>query len=118
MLGTLGFVATSFVTLPGREFSSVAAHDAAVQSGALSQVLLWTSLFELLSTKAVSEMLEGSGRAPGDFGFDPLKFSAGKSEAVKNDLVVKELSNGRLAMLAFGGLVTQAVLTGKDFPYI
>ncbi len=54
----------------------------------------------------------------GYFGFDPLKFSEGKSDAVKKDLAVKELKNGRLAMLAFGGLVTQAVLTGKEFPFI
>ena len=30
---------------------------------------------------------------------------------------LKELENGRLAMLAFSGIVTQAVLTGKGFPY-
>mmetsp|Transcript_27380 Transcript_27380/g.37736 ORF Transcript_27380/g.37736 Transcript_27380/m.37736 type:complete len:204 (+) Transcript_27380:99-710(+) len=119
MLAVLGFVATSFVQLPGEvhQVSVVAAHDAAVKSGAMSQILLWTSLFELVSFKAVSEMLEGSGRAPGDFGFDPLKFSAGKSDKVKEEFAVKELKNGRLAMLAFSGLVTQAVLTGKDFPY-
>ena len=67
--------------------------------------------------KAVQEMVAGSGRQPGYFGFDPLKFSEGKSQAVKDDLAIKELSNGRLAMLAFGGIITQAVLTGKGFPY-
>lgn len=119
MLGVVGFIATSFYQLPGEvhQVSAVAAHDVAVKSGALNQVLLWTSLFEIISVKAVVETLEGSGRAPGEFGFDPLKFSAGKSEAVKTDLAIKELANGRLAMLAFSGLVTQAVLTGKDFPY-
>ena len=63
-------------------------------------------------------MLDGSGRAPGDFMFDPLKFSEGKSDKVKADYALKELQNGRLAMLAFSGIVTQAVLTGKDFPFI
>lgn len=31
---------------------------------------------------------------------------------------MKELSNGRLAMFAFSGCVTQAVLTGNTFPYL
>jgi len=115
MLATLGFVASSFVQLPGdvHQVSAVAAHDAAVKSGALGQILLWTSMFEIVSTKAVTQTLEGSGRAPGDFGFDPLNLSKGD----KNKYALNELKNGRLAMLAFGGLVTQAVLTGKDFPY-
>jgi hypothetical protein len=34
------------------------------------------------------------------------------------NMQVKELKNGRLAMMAFSGLVTQAVLSGKPFPYI
>ena len=77
-------------------------------------MLLWTSLFEIVSTKAVIQTVyEGSSRAPGDFGFDPLNLSKGD----KNKYALNELKNGRLAMLAFGGLVTQAVLTGKDFPY-
>jgi hypothetical protein len=30
---------------------------------------------------------------------------------------MKELANGRLAMLAFGGIVTGSVLSEKGFPY-
>lgn len=62
-------------------------------------------------------MLEGSGRAPGEFGFDPLGFTNKKTAAQKMDLEAKEIENGRLAMLAFSGVVTQAVLTGK-LPFI
>ena len=62
-------------------------------------------------------MYEGSGRAPGDFYFDPLKLSEGKPQKVKDDLAMKELANGRLAMIAFGGMITTAVLTGKEFPF-
>jgi light-harvesting complex I chlorophyll a/b binding protein 1 len=115
MLAVVGFIGTSFYQLPGdvHQTSAVAAHDVAVKSGALGQVLLWTSLFELVSLKAISEMMEGSGRAPGSFGFDPLNLSKGDPEKY----ALNELKNGRLAMLAFSGLVTQAVLTGKEFPY-
>ena len=34
------------------------------------------------------------------------------------DLQMKELANGRLAMFAFSGFVTQSVLTGNQFPYL
>jgi len=116
MLAVLGSVVSTFYQLPGEEHAVglVAAHDAAVKSGALGQVLLWTSLFEIISVKAVSQMLEGSGREPGYFGFDPLKFS---TPATKDKYVLSELKNGRLAMLAFSGIITQAVLTGKEFPF-
>lgn len=60
-------------------------------------------------------MLEGSGRKPGEFKFDPLGFA--KDEKSFKDLELKELKNGRLAMLAFSGIITQAALTGKGFPY-
>merc|ERR1711990_1156747 len=111
---------TSILHLPGEmhNVGVVAAHDAAVKTGAMNQILFWTGLFELLSAKAISQMFEGSGRAPGDFGFDPLSLSKGKSQEVKDDLALKELQNGRLAMFAFSGMITTAVLTGKEFPFI
>lgn len=55
------------------QVGSIAAHDAAVAFGAMPQILLWISVVEAVSTVAVIQMLEGSGRKPGDFGFDPLK---------------------------------------------
>ena len=37
---------------------------------------------------------------PGDLGFDPLKLYVNKDPKTKRDLELKELNNGRLAMLA------------------
>ena len=41
-----------------------------------------------------------SDRMPGDLGFDPLKLYINKDPITKRDLELKELNNGRLAMLA------------------
>lgn len=119
MLATLGFIFADITHLPGdvHAVSSAQAHDVFVQNGAFSQVNWLISILELVSVKAINEMYEGSGRQPGEFGFDPLNLSKGKSDAVKLEYAKKELANGRLAMLAFSGIVTQAVLTGKGFPY-
>jgi hypothetical protein len=71
-------------------------------------------------------MFEGE-RKPGDFGFDPLvrsgvmlrdqlhdRFVQGfyKNPDSRARLELSELKNGRLAMLAIGGLVHHALITG------
>ena len=116
MLATVGFAFTDFYTLPGFEYTTLEAHDACVASGAMSQLLLWIGLLEVISLISTDQMLRGSGREPGDFGFDPIGFSS--DPKVKADLQMKELANGRLAMFAFSGVVTQSVLTGNSFPYL
>jgi light-harvesting complex I chlorophyll a/b binding protein 1 len=84
-------------------------------NGPLGQLFIWISVAEMISWIGVSQMLQGSGRAPGDFGFGTsfLPKDAKAAEMMK----LKELKNGRLAMLAFSGVVTQAVLYDKGFPY-
>ncbi len=98
--------------------TSVTAHDALVKQGGLGQMLLWFSLAEIIDTIAVVQMLEGSGRKPGDFGLDPLGFLKNKSPEQIADMELKEITHCRLSMLAFGGMVTQAVLTQGPFPYV
>merc|ERR1719199_1370349 len=116
MLAFVGFVFTDFYHLPGFDYTTLEAHDACVASGAMSQLLLWLGLLEVVSAIGIDQMLRGSGREPGDFGFDPLGFASDPEK--KADLQMKELANGRLAMFAFGGIVTQSVLTGNSFPYL
>ena len=61
-------------------------------------------------------MLPGSGREPGDLGFGS-SYLVGKSDEYVKDMKYKEIMNGRLAMLAIGGMLTQSVLFEKGFPY-
>ena len=82
------------------------------------QILCAVIALEAVSVVAVKETLAGE-RAPGDYGFDPLGLSSKlKTQAEKDLMAYKEIKNGRLAMLAFGGAVTQSVLTGHGFPYL
>jgi hypothetical protein len=96
--------------------TSVTAHDALVEQGAMGQILLWMSFAEIFGTIALVQMLEGSGRLPGDFGLDGGLLK-GKSEEYIATMKEKEINHCRLAMLAFSGMVTQAVLTQGGFPY-
>jgi len=49
---------------------------------------------------------------PGDLGFDPLGLKP-KSEKELVEMQTKELNNGRLAMIAFAGMVAQELVTGS-----
>ena len=45
----------------------------AVEKGSMGQILLWCGFAEICGgLPALQGMLEGSGRQPGDFAFDPL----------------------------------------------
>ena len=52
---------------------------------------------------------------PGDIGFDPLEFkpSATQDPAGFAALQTRELSNGRLAMIAVAGMCVQELVTGQ-----
>ncbi|CEM15583.1 unnamed protein product [Vitrella brassicaformis CCMP3155] len=119
MLATVGYIFAEYFKLPGEvhQVSSLEAHNKAVEYGAMSQILLWISFAEIFSTIAVVQMYDGSGRQPGEFGFDPLGFCKNKSPEFVKDMQKKEIKNGRLAMLAISGILTQAALTNKGFPY-
>jgi len=52
------------------------------------------------------DMFDG-GRKPGDFGFDPMGMGKKNLPAMQ----LREIKNGRLAMLAFGGILHQQLLS-------
>uniref|UniRef100_A0A7S0XC12 Chlorophyll a-b binding protein, chloroplastic n=1 Tax=Mantoniella antarctica TaxID=81844 RepID=A0A7S0XC12_9CHLO len=51
---------------------------------------------------------------PGDYQFDPLKLSAGKDVEWLNDKKLKELNNGRVAMVAISGMIAQELVNGLN----
>jgi len=120
MLATLGYVAVDLgLRFPSPKYlglTSLTAHDAMVKSGDMAVGLLFIGLLELFGGVAIYEMSKGSDRQPGDFVFDPLGLASDSARLQRYQL--NELKNGRLAMLAFSGIVTQAALTEKGFPYM
>jgi len=120
MLATLGMVVPEFVRIPGEAYSFASipnvldAHDALPQS--MIQIFGWISFLEACSFPAYANM-NNYDRKPGNFGFDPLGLMP--TDPVKaREMELKELKNGRLAMVAIGGMVAGATVTGHGFPYL
>ena len=120
MLAVVGFVVPDFVRIPGAAYSFEAiprtldAHDALPDS--MIQIFAWISFLEACQWAAVANMNEFD-RQPGTFGFDPLKLWGTDPEKRKT-MELAELKNGRLAMVAIGGMVAGASVTGHPFPYL
>ena len=51
---------------------------------------------------------------PGDYGFDPLGLARGKDEEWLNDMKLKEVNNGRVAMVAISGMIAQELVNGLN----
>jgi hypothetical protein len=126
MLATLGFAAEQFVTFPGLEGTGSANALQAIwtaPASATASLILLAGYIESSSYDGKLTMLdmfgdEASDRAPGDLNFG-TKFLAGKTEEETTDLKLKELNNGRLAMLAFSGMVHHnLVVNGPLFPLV
>ena len=116
-LAWLGFVSVDLgVKFPGEKYaalSSFAAHDATAKYE-LFLLLLLVGTAETIGFSQIYGMTEGSDRQPGDFGFDPLGLL---TPATETKYKTAELLHGRLAMLAFSGVVTQCALGKTEFPY-
>lgn len=71
-------------------------------------ILAFTAFVE---TETLTAIKVKENRLVGDLGFDPLGFSKGKTEDVKRDYALKELQNGRLAMIGIVGYVAEEFVT-------
>jgi len=119
MLATLGWITTDLgVRFPGQMYqvSTIEAHNALVDEGQMQPFLGAIFIAELYGAYALIEGWGGDiDRSAGDF-FLGKSFLPKDQEGEKN-MKLKELENGRLAMLAFGGIATGAVLTGNPWPF-
>jgi len=115
MLASTGILVQEFVSIPGYPGYSPNPVEAfsSVPPEALGQIVFVMAIAEWNLNKGKYKMMElfEDGRAPGDLGFDPLKF--GENKATRERLEMAELKNGRLAMLAFSGMIHQTFVTGK-----
>lgn len=120
MLATVGFVVPEYIRIPGEQFSFesipkvIDAHDKCPEQ--MIQIMGWISLVEACTFAALANMNEFD-REPGDYSFDPLGLFP-KDPVKQAEYRLAELKNGRLAMIAIGGMVTGAAITGKGFPYL
>ncbi|KAG5179441.1 light harvesting complex protein [Tribonema minus] len=109
MLATLGVLVQSFVTLPDPVFADGARPQTAAwelvtsRPEALAQIFLACGAVELLVLKQDPE------KPAGDLGFGAYPDTEEEFEALQ----LKELKNGRLAMMAIVGMFVQEKLTGQ-----
>ncbi|KAJ1480884.1 chlorophyll a/b-binding protein domain-containing protein [Baffinella frigidus] len=71
-------------------------------------VIAFTAFVE---TEVLNKVKLRENRQPGDLGFDPLGLYKGKSFEEKRSLELKELQNGRLAMIGIVGYVAEEFVT-------
>lgn len=116
MLAILGLIVGelySFPFYPDAPHIAIYRHNWGVTNGSLSQILLWSSFWEIMTTPAVVQMINGkSDREPGYFAFDPL--SLGKDPSKLAKYKTNEIKNGRLAMVAVSGAIHHAAITQQN----
>jgi len=119
MLATVGFVASQFYNFP--MFADMHVDDsnlapAVVGISPMLQIVFGMGVLEFWSNNGkvtAEDMFEDPNRVPGALGFDPLGLGKGKSPADMERLQLQEIKNGRLAMLAIGGMIHHNWITGE-----
>ncbi|CAM9702530.1 unnamed protein product [Heterosigma akashiwo] len=116
MLAVVGFLVSQAVHLPGPAYQSTNPIEALSMVGPqpLAQIFLFCGFLEFTQNKGkmtMLDMFEDKERKPGFLGFDPMNLGKG---GPSEEMQLKELENGRLAMCAIGGLVHHFLLFGHN----
>merc|ERR1719373_244292 len=101
---------------PGTHVDDSNLAPSVVGTSAMLQIVFWMGVLEFWTNKGnvtMETMFSDPNREPGNLGFDPMGLAKGKSEEEMNDMKLKELKNGRLAMLAIGGMIHHNWITGE-----
>jgi hypothetical protein len=101
----------------------------AIPIAAKTQIIMFVAILELWSESATTHYMKGGkpGMFPDFIGnekmslphpvplnlFDPFGFSKGASEAKKEAGLIKEINNGRLAMIGIMGFLAEAKVPGS-----
>jgi len=116
MLATVGFLTSQFFTFP--MFSHVDDSNMAptvVGTSAMMQIIFFAGCEEWRTNNGkitAADMFEDADRVPGDLGWGNDRL-IGKTEDEVNKLKLQEIKNGRLAMLAIGGMIHHNFVTGE-----
>jgi len=117
MLATVGFVVQQFVTIPGyTHVDDSNLGPAAVGASPMLQIVVWCGAIEWWTNKGkitYEDMFSDPARVPGNLGFDPMGLGKNKSAEDMEKLELNEIKNGRLAMLAIGGMIHHNWVTGE-----
>lgn len=116
MLATVGFVVQEYITLPGyTHVDDSNLGPTAVGLEPMLQIILWMGVLEFWTNKGnvtMENMFSDPARIPGNLGFDPMGLMKGKTQEEQELIQYKEIKNGRLAMLAIGGMIHHNWVTG------
>lgn len=122
MLAFAGILATNGgLKLPGEPWASITADwstawDAvgSVNPSATAQVLASIAVIEGVTSKGLFDLWFGitDKREPGNIGFDPLKLMP-KDPVAADKMKLKELKNGRMAMIAVMGFFFNHLIPGS-----
>jgi len=96
-----------FQQVPGLFWGLIAAVIFAAESTRVQKA--WANPFE--SDKL---FLLKDDYTPGELEFDPLGLSNGKDAAYLADMKLKEVNNGRLAMISISGMIAQELVNGLN----